>query len=81
MNDTVKALAKSARELLDKGYVTTRGALFFLILNLKELGIEEIDPHEVVEILGISGAAYYKAKRAIQEKEGWDLKSTRGIRL
>ena len=69
-----------AKVLLDAGYITIKGALFVILLGLEELGVNKLDPREVIETLGISHASFYRVKREIEEQEGWTL-SGRGIML
>jgi len=75
------AVLKSTRELLDKGYITVKGAIFFGLLSLKDVGVEEVDPGEMIEILGISKSMFYRAKSEIEEQEGWRLRPRSGIQL
>jgi len=69
-----------AKVLLDAQYITIKGALFIVLLGLKELGIKKLDPKEVIETLGISHASFYRVKKEIEEQEGWNL-SGRGTIL
>jgi hypothetical protein len=71
-NPNITEAIEKAKALLDAGYVTTKGALFMIILSLKDLGIEMIKV-QIIEMLGISKAAFYKARKEIQEQEGWKL--------
>jgi len=85
LHEKKEALGKAevferAKVLLDAEYITIKGALFVILLGLKELGIKQLNPKEVIEILGISRASFYRVKREIEEQEGWTL-SGRGIML
>jgi hypothetical protein len=75
------AVLEGTRELLDKGYITTKGAIFFGLLSLKDAGVEEVHPGEMIKILGISKSMFYRAKREIEEQEGWKLRARREIQL
>ena len=66
-----------AKVLLDAGYITIKGALFVILLGLEELGVNELDPREVIETLGISPASFYRVKREIEQQEGYKIKSHR----
>ena len=70
-----------AKVLLDAGYITVKGALFVILLGLKELGIKQLNHTELIETLGISKSAFYKAKKEIEEQEGWKLKAAREISM
>jgi hypothetical protein len=72
---------ESTRKLLDKGYITAKGAIFFALLSLRELGVEEIHPEEMIRALGMSRSTFYRNKREIEEKEGWGLRARREIQL
>jgi len=74
-------LLESTRDLLKKGYITVKGAIFFALLGLKDLGFEEVHPEEMIRILGISRSTFYRAKREIEEQEGWGLRARREIQL
>ena len=75
------AIIEGTKELLDKGYITAKGAIFFGLLSLKEAGIEEVYPGEMVKILGINKSTFYRAKREVEEQEGWRLRVRREIQL
>ena len=67
---------KNARVLLDKGYFTTKGAIYHVLTHEEGVTFEEI-----IEGLGISHSAYYRARRQIQEQQGLKIKRTREISL
>ena len=53
LHEKKEALGKAevferAKVLLDAGYITVKGALFVVLLGLKELGIKQLDPKEVI---------------------------------
>jgi len=79
--EVITAVLEGTRELLDKGYITTRGAVFFGLLSLKDVGVEEIHPKEMIRLLGISRSMFYRAKKEIEEQEGWRLRARREIQL
>jgi len=68
----VRTGLEAIKELLDKKYITATGALFFTFLQLRVLGISELDSNEVMRILRLSKTSFYRAKKAI-ERENWLL--------
>jgi len=79
--EAITTVLESTRELLDKGYITAKGAIFFGLLSLKDVGVEEVEPRKMMRILGISKSMFYRAKREIEEQEGWRLSPRSVIQL
>lgn len=67
---------EKARVLLDGGYFTTKGAIHHVLTQGEEVTFQEI-----IEGLGISQSAYYRARRQMEKQEGFKVQRTREVSL
>ena len=72
---------ESVKSLLEKGYLTNKGALFMIFELFRQQERSPLDPDELVQILNISKATFYKVAKEIQNQEGWKFKVGRTISI
>jgi hypothetical protein len=72
---------ESVKSLLDKGYLTTKGALFMIFELFRQQERNLLDPDDLINTLNISKPTFYKVTKEIQNQEGWKFKVGRTISI